>query len=363
MPLIEQVPVFVRKQGGKIALSLLVAMGFTLSLISPISQAVARRSPVSKATLLPATIRPHKVVMINSKFPGQVTALDVSTGKDVKAGDPLMTLRDSEFEMEYERARVHLNAVKRRLEARSIIGPTVDGSQVEPALIAAKERLAGFSINAVQASSEKTQSRLRQVERLVQAGVATESELDDARRAANIALRDLQSEREHLSRLKEEVEIAASRVGDSHRLRQHPVNTEQLNLMMELQEAQTALDIASQRRDSQQIVSTADGTVLKVLVSMGDQIPSGVPLVQIGQLERLDFDVPVGAFIARRLHIGQSVKVRVPTEPPTRIAAPIAAISLVPSQDQSAYTVRITTINPAPSSILVGLAAEVEFPQ
>jgi multidrug resistance efflux pump len=363
MLLIQRVPVFFRKQGGTIGLSLLVAVALALSLMSPISQAVARRSQISKATLLPATIRPHKIVMINSKFPGHVTTLYVSTGKDVKSGDPLITLRDSEFEMEYERAKVHLNAVKRRLEDRPIMGDTVGGSQVETALTGANERLAGFSINAMQSSSEKAQSHLRRVERLVREGVATESELDEARRAANMALRDLQSEREHLSRLKEEVEIAAARVGDSQRLLHRPVNTEHLNLMMELQEAQTALDIASQRRDSQQIVSTAAGTVLKVMVSIGDQIPSGFPLVQIGQLERLDFDVPVDAFIARRLNIGQSVKVRVPTEPPTQIAAPIAAISLVPSQDQSAYTVRITTVNPAPSSILVGLAAEVEFPQ
>jgi hypothetical protein len=97
------------------------------------------------------------------------------------------------------------------------------------------------------------------------------------------------------------------------------------------------------------------------VVTPGDQIPSGYPLVQIGQLDRLDFDVPVDPLIARRLKQGQIVKVKVPTEPPTELTAPISAILLIPSQEQSAYTVRITAKNPAPSAILVGLAGEVEF--
>ena len=134
------------------------------------------------------------------------------------------------------------------------------------------------------------------------------------------------------------------------------------NLRIELREAAEALRIASERRTSQKIVSTVSGTVLRVMVNAGDEIPSGIPLLQIAQLDRLDFDVPVGAELAKRIRTGDKVKVRVPTEPPELVSAPISAITLIPAREQSAYTVRITMQNPSPSTVLVGLTGEVEFP-
>jgi multidrug resistance efflux pump len=353
---IKRVLGFMRAQAIKIGVCLLIALAFLLSVASPVSQALSARTHISRATVLTAAIRPHCVVTINSEFPGQVAALNVSTGKRVNVGDNLITLVDPDFELEYERARVHVETTARRLEAPSMTGQTASVSRAKRAVAAADERLAGFSLDAVQSNCEKAQAHLREVNKLVEEGVATDSEFQEARRGSAIALRDLQSEREHLSRLQEEVEIASSHLFT-------PAVSDQLNLRMELREAQTALTIASRRRDSQRILSTGTGTVLKLMVSIGDQIPSGFPLVQIGQLDRLDFDVPVDPLIARKLWVGQVVNVRIPTEPPTQMSAPIAAISLVPSQEQSAYTVRVTTDNPAPSTILVGLSGEVELPQ
>ena len=79
---------------------------------------------------------------------------------------------------------------------------------------------------------------------------------------------------------------------------------------------------------------------------------------QLKELQRA-----VDALLARRLRVGQPVKVRVPTEPPTQISASVSEVLLVPSQERSAYTVRIAAKNPAPSQILVGLSAAVEFAQ
>jgi multidrug resistance efflux pump len=349
----------IRKYGVQTGAFLLIALAFILSFTSPGSQIFSMRTPGSKATLFPATIRPHRVVTITSQFPGLVTNVRTSIGQAVRTGDILLTVTNPEFQLEYERAKIHVEAIRQRL-ASSVRLDISDAPEAEYSLRAAKERLSAFSLDGVQTTYERAEAHLRQVQLLEQQGLATDIEVEGARRAAVMALRDLQDAREHISRLKEEVEIAASRV-HSVTQRGMPSVVEHFNLRMELQEAEAALKIASRRLDSQTICSTETGTILKVTVNAGDQIPSGFPILQIGQLDRLDFDVPVDAYLAEHLRVGQMANVRIPTEPTTEIPASIAAIFLVPAQDQSAYTVRITAKNPLPSGALIGLTAEVRF--
>lgn len=216
------------------------------------------------------------------------------------------------------------------------------------------------SLDGAENAYGKATARLEEVQELVHRQLATDLELAEATKAADAELRNLQAEREHLSRLKEEVEAAQARVDRARDL--DSSKAEAANLGIELREAAEALRLARARRDSQKIVSTVSGTVLRTMVNAGDEIPSGIPLLQIAQLDRLDFDVPVGAELAKRIKTGDQVQVRVPTEPPKLVSAPISAIMLIPAKEQSAYTVRITLPNPSPSAVLVGLTGEVEFP-
>jgi multidrug resistance efflux pump len=354
---------FLRTQAFRIGISLLMPLALVLAISDPLSRAISIRTHGSAATVFPATIRPHRITAISSEFPGHVAESYIAVGKTVKVNDSLIVLSNPDLDLEYERAKVHLDVVMRRLNGLSGPQERPEMSRVERELEAAKERLSQFSLETIQSNYDKAAAHQQEIQKLVDQGLATAAELEEARRTAAYALRDLQSEREHLSRLQEQADVAALSVGNEQRLFQAPRSAEHLNLAMELQEAQAAFRVASHRRDSQRIIATSSGTILKVMVNVGDQIPSGVPLVQIGQMDQIDFSVPVDPLVARSLRVGQRVKVRIPTEPPEQISAPIASISLAPSQEQSAYTVIITVLNPAPYDLLAGLAAEVEFPQ
>jgi membrane fusion protein (multidrug efflux system) len=313
-------------------------------------------------TILPASIRPHTLATLNSKFPGRVVAVHVTSGVKVNPGDLLLTILNPDFELEYERAKVHLANVQKRLVLHGTAKNTESQAQsASRALQAAKERLANVSPDDTQKAYENAAANVRELERLAQQQLATEREVEEARKIEETELRNLRAEREHVSRLKEEVEAAKTRFEES-REDQAPSSSEAATLEAELREAQEELRIATEHRDSQNILATVSGTVLRTIVNVGDEIPSGVPLLQVAQFDQLDFDVPVGADLARNIKVGQKVKLRIPTEPPTRIAAAVSAILLVPAQEQSAYTVRITTPNPSPSTVLVGLTGEVEFP-
>lgn len=347
-------------------IGILVVGGIALALSSSVLRPTSQKTSRPADTILPASIRPHTMATISSMFPGQIATMHVSAGTKVKAGDPLMTLANSEFVIEHERAKSRFEDVQQTLNnrARSIGETRTLESQSQSAirtLEAAKERLAGFSLNEVQTAYEMANARVRELEKLMQRQVATDTELEEARKVKDVAMRNVRAEREHLSRLKEELAAAQGRVDDAQRL-WAPSRADDVHLKMALREAAEALRIADKRRDSQNIRSTISGTVLRTMVNTGDEIPSGVPLLQIGELDQLDFDVPVGADLALKFKVGQKVNVRMPTEPPTRISAPISAILLVPVQDHSAYTIRISIKNPSPSAVLVGLAGEVEFP-
>ena len=350
---------------SKFVIGGVVVAGVGIAISTPVSHAVQVKTDQSLATILPASIQPHTLATINSQFPGYVASIDVTPGTEVKAGTPLLALVNPEFELEYERAKSHFEAVQQKLATNrdSDSGNTDNQTEAESArraLNVAKERLTMVSLDGRQEACDKANARVKELQQLVRRQLATDIELEEATRDADAALRNLRAEREHLSRLKEEVEVAQARVDRARRSESSKADT--ANLRIELREAAEALRIASERRTSQKIVSTVSGTVLRVMVNAGDEIPSGIPLLQIAQLDRLDFDVPVGAELAKRIRTGDKVKVRVPTEPPELVSAPISAITLIPAREQSAYTVRITMQNPSPSTVLVGLTGEVKFP-
>ena len=351
------------RQIATIAVWIVVAAALVLDAAIPISRSWAQKHRSSTGTIFSASIRPHTFATINSQFPGRVTALEVSLGQTVNVGDRLLVVNNPEFEMEFETANLRLQDVQARIAARNrrLLSGDADLRAVLAASSSAEERLADFSADESANTHESALERVRQIEIFVQKQLATDIDLQQAKSVEQQELRNARAAKEHLSRLKEELEAAQARV-ESLRNAQSETGVEDTNLRSELREATEAVKIASERLDSQSIVSTISGTVLRTAVNVGDVIPSGIPLVQLGQLELLDIDVPVDAEVVRRLKVGQRVKVRIPTEPPIDTGAPISNVLLVPAAEQSAYTVRITVKNPSVSTVLVGLTAEVEFP-
>jgi len=348
------------RKAGVFAVGILAGVAVVIAFASSAGLNPAKSVDARMKTVLPASIRPHTLTTLNSKFAGRIGAVHVAAGVKVQPGDLLLTVTNPDFELEYERAQVHLASIEQRMTQHGRDRLIESQAQTAAAALkAARERLAGVSLDDAQKAYQSAVANVRNLESLAQQQLATERELEDARKIEQTELRNMRAEQEHVSRLKEEVEAAQARVEES---REAQLPSEAANFAAELREAQEELRIAGEHRDAQRILATTRGTVLRTLVNAGDEIPSGVPLLQLAQFEQLDFDVPVGAELARDIKVGETVKLRIPTEPPVRIAAPVSAILLVPAQDQSAYTIRITTQNPSPSALLVGLSGEVEFP-
>lgn len=349
----------------KFLIGAIVVSAILLDLRRPITRFLLPKYGNHPETVMAGSIRPHGSSLITAQFPGEVTSIQVSLGQKVNVGDPLLMLKNQDFELEFDRARVRLDDVRARIAAKNKQSVTAAAGDVElisavSASSAAAQRLADFSLDQPTSSYQHAVERVKQLEVLVRQQLATDAELQQAKAAEALELRNLGVEKEHFSRLKEEDGTARARLEALQNSRTR-VEGSEVNLTAELREAAEAFRIAGQRRDSQKVVSTVSGTVLKTSVSAGDVIPSGATLVQLGQLDTLDIDVPVTAALAQTLKVGQRVKVRLPTEPPLESVKPLSAVVFIPAAEQSAYTARITMQNPSPSIILVGLTAEVEF--
>jgi multidrug efflux pump subunit AcrA (membrane-fusion protein) len=101
--------------------------------------------------------------------------------------------------------------------------------------------------------------------------------------------------------------------------------------------------------------------VLSVPVAAGERVTAGAVLFQIGDLSELSVEVPVGAQIARKIHRGEKVLVRLPMDPPRQVEAPVSSVLLTPGEDGQSYVVRILIPNPDTNVILAGLEGEVVF--
>jgi len=101
--------------------------------------------------------------------------------------------------------------------------------------------------------------------------------------------------------------------------------------------------------------------VLSAPMAAGDRVTAGAVLFQIGDLSELSVEVPVGGRIARRIHKGDKVLVRLPMDPPRQVEASVSAVLLAPGQDPHSYVVRVVIANPDSSVILAGLEGEVVF--
>ncbi len=354
---------------GWILVGLLTTTVTFSALWTPTSLVLPALSPKGPSTVLTARIKPVQSFTINAEFPGKVTSVQVAPGAEVKAGETLAVLESEELAEQWERAQRRYKFVQNRLAAaRAAEGKNrrarIEREQLETAARArqaARERLRAYSVADAEKAHADAKARLTQLRSLMEQQLATRAEAEESQAQEQAAGRNLQAAREHWSRLKQEADAAESQLRLS-RMQSSTAGGELLNAQLELEEAKEALRAASARMFNQFVTAPRAGTILRVSLQAGDRVTSGTPLFQIADLSKLTFEVPVSAKVAQHISPGSSVAVRVPTEPPIRVAAEVSSVMLVPDQDRQFYLVQVTIPNPNRAAILAGLEGAVEFP-
>jgi len=333
------------------------------------SSSVFRTVSPPPETVLPAKVEPRRVIVAASDYAGVLTAMHVTAGKEIKEGDLLAVVQSDELAADKQRAERRLELARQKYAFVKSLDSSRATTEVRNEELAmakttvqtAGDRLSSFSVSELEQAHVNAQQRVKEIKELLQQKLATEYEYDEAVNKERVESRNLAAGREHLSRLRQEADLANVNYRILQ-LKSGPTGAVDVRgAEIEMRDAAESLSITEQRLAKCQIKAQMAGTVLQVLARTGDKIPAGSPLLQLADLSTLAFEAPVTARIARSISPGMPVTVRVPTDPPTRVSAKITSVSTVPDPAKQAYLVKINVPNPDPRTILAGLEGAIEI--
>lgn len=322
-------------------------------------------------TVLPARIRAGALHAVTAAMSGRMARLAVQPGEPVAAGQLLGEIVNPDIDGLIERATRRVELAERSLRGSASEAPVKQRKWLDEQhqaaaknLRAAEQRVREFSTADAEKAAAKARANADRIASLLEQRLATAREAEEADRQAEAEARNLAQRREAGARLRQELEAAQSHLKMA-RLQMESAVPEAAGgngyARLEYEEAVAARETLLARKQALRIVAPGSGTLLQAAVEQGGTVQEGAVLFQIADAAVLHFEVSAPASVARAVHQGDQVVVRVPTDPPTEQAARVAQVLLEPDPQQQTYLIRVTIPNPAPDRVLVGLEGAVGF--
>ena len=281
-----------------------------------------RATPVTSAsggdTVLQAAgyIVAHHTIDVNSKVTGRIAWIGVEKGDKVKAGQVLVRLEDQEFRAQVEQFRGAVSVAKARLEQLE------HGSRPE---------------EIDQANAKATLERTRP---LVQQGVFSKQQLDDAQAKYDAALQHMQS-LEKAARL--------SKIG--------PRQEEIASARGALEQAQGQLAYAESQFEATQIRAPVTGTILERTAEKGELVTaqfaaaadSGGPrgsVVTLADLTDLQVELDISQNDFAKLGPTQKAVLTTDAYPDREYKGQINEIAPMANRQKATVQVKVKVLNP-----------------
>ncbi len=332
-------------------------------ILNPATKGRAGFSSTGLETVLPARIKAAGLFSINAELSGTITELAVKAGDTVTGDQLLAVISNPAIEGLVERAHRRMSLAAERLkQPKTSAQPQhrwLDEQRTAAAknVQAAERRVREFTLADAEQSFARARANSARIKSLLDQHLATAREADNE-------LRNLNARRELGTRLRQELESAHSQLKMAQ-LQLDSVNPvaapDSGYAKLEFKEAKAAYESLNERLSGLRIVARHSGTVIRVNATPGSAVQEGATLFEIANSGNLHFDVSAPATIARSVHPGDRVLVRVPTDPPSEVPARVAKVLLEPDPQQLSYLIRVTIPNPAPDRFLVGLEGAVSF--
>jgi multidrug efflux pump subunit AcrA (membrane-fusion protein) len=317
-------------------------------------------------TILPATVRASRMFTVTTEEPGRVLSIAVSPGQFVRAGQEVVVLENGALVAAQAEASKQMEEATRRIAegAGSGLRGRIYSEQqrmAEAAYKLACARYEQFDLKQAGEGYRIAAERTKAVEQLVKEGAATSTELTRQRDEERSALRSFTEAREHHNRLQQECQAARAQFSIAKLQFDLDRKAGLESAKAEYLTASARARASGEQQDKLRLYTPQAGTVVSVSVASGDRVPAGVVVAQIADLSQLIVETPVSGKIARLIQKGESVLVRLPTDPPAEIEAPIESVLLTAGDTSHPYIVRVRIRNPDPDTIVAGLDAAVVF--
>lgn len=344
---------------------LIVVLG---ALVSSSTRApVKANSGNGPKTVLPATIRAARVDSLTVSSPARVRAVLVTPGQTVRAGQLLAELESDDVERQVASAQRRVAMAEVRSGTRKPSGNAgrmveLQTRSAEHSLELAKKRVQEFTLTDAETAWAAAKTRRDRIAALVKQHLATDVELQNAEREEQAERRNLKAARDQESRLAQELELSEVQAAMLRAQAPPGDGTGETTARIEMEDARSALAEAVERQVELQVRAPHDGVVLSTVLNPGDRVYAGSPILYVADQSKLSFEAPVTPVLARQIKPGDTVRVRVPTEPPRQIDAQVSSVALAPDPVHQSYVVRAVIANPDRNTILVGMEGAIEFP-
>lgn len=287
-------------------------------------------STTTGSTVLQASgyIVAHHTISVNSKVTGRIAWIGVEKGDKVKAGQVLVKLEDQEFRAQVEQARGAVGMAKARLDQLE------HGSRPE------EVAQASANLDEARANLTNAKATLERTKPLVQQGVFSRQQLDDAQAKYDAAL-------QHEQALEKTYRLA--KIGP----RQEEIDSAHAAL----EQAQGQLSFAESQLEATQIRAPVTGTILERTAEKGELVTAqfasaadtGGPrgsVVTLADLNDLQVELDISESDFAKLSPTQKAVVTTDAYPDREYKGIINEIAPMANRQKATVQVKVKVLNP-----------------
>ena len=278
---------------------------------------IEQRPELKQTVTASGEIRPIRYIKLTSEVPGRIEEIYVNPGDMVNKGKPLVridpTQLQSNQEAQWAATQASINDVQ---NARNAVNQAQQALVVAEASVAsAKQQVVAFQTNVDRAQVElnTAQRELKRYTELIEAGVSSRMEYDQARDRFETAKIALQTAKANLEAQNIAVKEAMERA-NQQRIAVKEAQTSIKSSEMRANQQQAMLRGQVSQREKATQLSPLNGVVADIPTRVGEFAVAGLsttPLMTIADMSQINIEVNVDETSINNVQVGQQAVVKV----------------------------------------------------
>ncbi|HKR21076.1 MAG TPA: efflux RND transporter periplasmic adaptor subunit [Pyrinomonadaceae bacterium] len=278
---------------------------------------LASRPELKQTVTASGEVRPIRYIKLTSEVPGRIEEIYVTAGDLVMKGKPLVRIDPTELqssqEAQWAATQASINDVQ---NARNAVNSAQQGLIVaESSVAAARQQVVAMQTNVDKAQVElnTAQRELKRYTELIEAGVSSRLEYDQARDRFETAKISLETAKANLEAQKIAVKEATERA-NQQKIAVRDAQTSIKSSEMRASQQSAMLRGQTIRRDKATQLSPLNGVVADIPTRVGEFAVAGLsttPLMTIADMSQINVEVNVDETEINNVKVGQEAKVKV----------------------------------------------------
>lgn len=308
--------------------------------IVPVQAEKVVEGTIEERASITGKLSPDETVDISPKVSGKIQAIHVTLGQQVKQGDVLFNLDQTDLANSVKQAQAAYNlalASLKQAESSAVQGvdqAESDVVQYENAIIQAQNTIAQQEQALQNATLEEQRTR-----QLHQAGAVSDAELERAETALKNAQLALENARTALANAQTSYDNAKNNL--NHAKNKNGVQVSKASV----DQARVSLENAQSQLSNAKVIAPISGIVSVVHGSTGQMVSPQMAVISIARIDPLKVKAHLSEREVTSVQVGSTVAVDIPALN-KKLDAKVTAISPIMNNDVKAYPIEISIPNP-----------------